>query len=118
MRNFAELKTEAEQLFDAKVVPMSPALHSPKLHAVLQDPNIQPLIWGGKETRIPPVGGISLFGDVQQILAVIVLGHGLGQFSELLLVDPSAFVGDFLDTGHLQTLALLNHFDEGRCFRE
>lgn len=43
-----QLMTEAEALFDEKVAPMSPALWSPKLHSVLQDPNIQPLVWGGK----------------------------------------------------------------------
>ncbi len=43
-----KLMTEAERLFDEKVAPMSSALWSPKLHAVLQDPNILPLVWGGK----------------------------------------------------------------------
>lgn len=43
-----KLMTEAEALFDAKVAPMSPALWAPKLHEVLQDPAIQPLVWGGK----------------------------------------------------------------------
>ena len=43
-----QLMTEAEALFDEKVAPMSPALWSTKLHSVLQDPNIQPLVWGGK----------------------------------------------------------------------
>ena len=42
------LMTEAEALFDAKVAPMSSALWSPKLHNVLQDPHIQPMVWGGK----------------------------------------------------------------------
>ena len=43
-----KLMTEAEALFDAKVAPMSSALWSPKLHAVLQDPTVQSLSWGGK----------------------------------------------------------------------
>ena len=43
-----KLMTEAEALFDAKVAPMSSALWSPKLHAVLQDPTVQALSWGGK----------------------------------------------------------------------
>lgn len=42
------LMTEAEALFDKQVAPMSPALWSPKLHSVLEDPNIQPMVWGGK----------------------------------------------------------------------
>ena len=43
-----KLMTEAEALFDAKVAPMSSALWAPKLHAVLQDPTVQSLSWGGK----------------------------------------------------------------------
>ena len=43
-----QLMTEAERLFDEKIAPMSPALWAPKLHEVLQDPQIQPLVWGGK----------------------------------------------------------------------
>ena len=46
--SLGKLMTEAEALFDEKVAPMSTALWSPKLHAILKDPNIQPLIWGGK----------------------------------------------------------------------
>ena len=42
------LMTEAEELFDKQVAPMSPALKAPKLHATLHDPAIQPLIYGGK----------------------------------------------------------------------
>ena len=42
------LMTEAEALFDAQVAPMSVALWSPKLHAVLNDPVIIPMVWGGK----------------------------------------------------------------------
>ena len=43
-----QLMTEAEAMFDKYVAPMSPALWAPKLHEVLQDPNIQPLVYGGK----------------------------------------------------------------------
>ena len=43
-----KLMTEAEALFDAKVAPMSSALWAPKLHAVLQDPTVQSLSWGGQ----------------------------------------------------------------------
>ena len=46
--SLGKLMTEAEALFDEKVAPMSSALLSPKLHAVLQDPKILPLVWGGK----------------------------------------------------------------------
>jgi UTP-glucose-1-phosphate uridylyltransferase/mevalonate kinase len=43
-----QLMTEAEEQFDKYVVPMSPALHAPKLHEVLNDPKILPLVYGGK----------------------------------------------------------------------
>ena len=48
VEGLGRLMTEAEANFDAKVAPMSSALWAPKLHAVLQDPHIQPLVWGGK----------------------------------------------------------------------
>ena len=43
-----QLMTEAEAMFDKYVAPMSPALWAPKLHQVLQDPQIQPMVYGGK----------------------------------------------------------------------
>jgi UTP-glucose-1-phosphate uridylyltransferase/mevalonate kinase len=43
------LMNEAEALFDSHVAPMCPEeLTSPKLHSVLADPNIAPLVYGGK----------------------------------------------------------------------
>jgi UTP-glucose-1-phosphate uridylyltransferase/mevalonate kinase len=43
------LMTEAEQLFNSHVAPMSPKeLKAPKLRAILADPQIAPLIYGGK----------------------------------------------------------------------
>ncbi len=48
VEGLGHLMTEAEQLFDKYVAPMSPALWAPKLHEVLDDPQIQPMIWGGK----------------------------------------------------------------------
>ena len=46
--SLGKLMTEAEAMFDKYIAPMSSALWAPKLHQVLQDPNIQPLVWGGK----------------------------------------------------------------------
>ena len=43
-----KLMTDAEAMFDKYIAPMSSALWAPKLHQVLQDPNIQPMVWGGK----------------------------------------------------------------------
>ena len=42
------LMTEAENLFNSDIAPMSRALEAPKLQRVLSDPNIQPLVYGGK----------------------------------------------------------------------
>lgn len=43
------LMTEAQQLFDTQVAPLCPEeLTAPKLHAVLNDPQIAPLVYGGK----------------------------------------------------------------------
>lgn len=43
-----KLMTEAEKLFDKKMLPMSDALVAPVLKKTLSDPNVQPLIFGGK----------------------------------------------------------------------
>ena len=49
VEKLGQLMTEAEQLFDSHVAPMCPEeLTAPKLHAVLADPKIQPLVYGGK----------------------------------------------------------------------
>ena len=42
------LMNETEEMFERYVSPMSEALHAPKLHQVLNDPKIQPLVFGGK----------------------------------------------------------------------
>ena len=48
VEKLGRLMTEAEQMFDEMVVPMSEALHAPKLHSVLSDPQIQQMVYGGK----------------------------------------------------------------------
>jgi len=40
--------TEAEDMFDKYIAPMSPALWAPKLHETLHDAQIQPLVYCGK----------------------------------------------------------------------
>lgn len=42
------LMTETEKMFERYITPMSTALQAPKLHKVLNDPTIQPLVYGGK----------------------------------------------------------------------
>ena len=46
--SLGKLMTEAEEMFDKHVAPMSSALWAPKLHEVLQDPQIAPMVYGGK----------------------------------------------------------------------
>lgn len=42
------LMTEAENIFNSDIAPMSRALEAPKLQRTLNDPNILPLVYGGK----------------------------------------------------------------------
>ena len=51
--------------------------------------------------------------DLQEVLSVLVLQHGLGQFAHLLFADPAVAVGDAFETGNLQALAFLDDFHEG-----
>ena len=48
VEELGKLMTETEQLFDENVAPMSTALWAPKLHETLNDPAIQPQVYGGK----------------------------------------------------------------------
>ena len=57
-------------------------------------------------------------GAAEEILAVVVLGHGLGDLNETLLGDPAALVGNLFQTGNLQPLTLLDDLDECRGLRE
>ena len=78
--SLGRLMTEAEALFDEKVVPMSPALHSPKLHSVLQDPDIQPLVWGGKGVGSHGDGSVQFLArsaEAQQQLIAYLNDHGM-----------------------------------------
>ncbi len=73
-----KLMTEAEALFDKYIAPMSPALWAPKLHQVLQDPNIQPWIWGGKGVGSHGDGSVQFLArsaeDQQQLEAYLNAG--------------------------------------------
>ena len=42
------LMTRAQEIFDVKIAPMCSELKAPVLHAVLEDPEIRKLTWGGK----------------------------------------------------------------------
>ena len=83
------LMTEAEALFDAKVAPMSPALISPKLHSVLQDPKIQPMIWGGKGVGSHGDGSVQFLArneEAQRQLMDYLNDHGMKAY--MLTLKP------------------------------
>lgn len=48
VEQLGQLMTETENMFEEYITPMSPALQAPKLHEVLRNPAIQPLVYGGK----------------------------------------------------------------------
>ena len=70
--SLGKLMTSAEAMFEKYVTPMSPALWAPKLHQVLQDPNIQPWIWGGKGVGSHGDGSVQFLArsaeDQQQLI--------------------------------------------------
>ena len=48
VEQLGKLMTETEELFNKQVTPMSKALEAPRLRKALEDPNVLPLVWGGK----------------------------------------------------------------------
>ena len=84
------LMTEAEQLFDSHVMPMSPEeLSAPKLHATLADPNILPLVYGGKGVGSHGDGSVQFLArdpDCQQRLVDYLNEQGLRAYS--LTIKP------------------------------
>lgn len=78
------LMNEAEAIFNEKVVPMSSALQSPKLNAVLKDPNIQPLVWGGKGVGSHGDGSVQFLArseEAQKQLEDYLNGQGMKAYS-------------------------------------
>jgi len=69
------LMCEAEEMFDKYITPMSPALMSPKLHEVLHDPQIQPLVYGGKGVGSHGDGSVQFLAksaeDQQQLVGYL-----------------------------------------------
>ena len=84
------LMTEAEKLFDSHVMPMCPEeLSAPKLHAVLNDPKIQPYIYGGKGVGSHGDGSVQFLArtpDDQQQLVDYLNAEGLKAYS--LTIKP------------------------------
>ena len=82
--SLGKLMTEAEANFDKKVAPMSSALRSPKLHEVLEDTNIQPLVWGGKGVGSHGDGSVQFLAkseEAQQQVADYLNHHGMKAYT-------------------------------------
>ena len=79
-----QLMTEAEEKFDQYIAPMSPALWAPKLHEVLRDPNIQPLVYGGKGVGSHGDGSVQFLArnaEAQQQLIDYLNAQGMRAYS-------------------------------------
>lgn len=76
-----KLMNDAQTLFDAAVAPMCPEeLTSPKLHEVLRDSNIQPLVYGGKGVGSQGDGSIQFLAkdkESQQKLIDYLISQGM-----------------------------------------
>ena len=82
--SLGRLMTEAEALVNSQVAPMSPALKSPKLDAVLADPAIQPLVWGGKGVGSHGDGSVQFLArseEAQTQLTAYLNEHGMKAYS-------------------------------------
>ena len=90
VERLGQLMTEAEELFDSHVAPMSPEeLSAPKLHATLSDPNIQPLVYGGKGVGSHGDGSVQFLArdpDSQQQLIDYLNAQGMRAYA--LTIKP------------------------------
>ena len=90
VEKLGKLMTEAEELFDSHVMPMSPEeLAAPKLHAVLKDPNILPLVYGGKGVGSHGDGSVQFLArdpDCQERLVDYLNEQGMKAYS--LTIKP------------------------------
>ncbi len=65
-----------------------------------------------------PLTSLQLFNYFQQILAVLVLYHGLGQLAHPFFVNPTLAVRDAFEAGDFQALAFFQYFDVGTGLAE
>ncbi|MCQ2216172.1 MAG: hypothetical protein MJZ31_09690 [Bacteroidales bacterium] len=73
VEDLGKLMTEAQEVFDTYIAPNCPSqLKSPKLHATLSDPNILPLVYGGKGVGSQGDGSIQFLAkDEDSQLALV-----------------------------------------------
>ena len=84
LESLGQLMTAAEEMFDKYVAPMSPALWAPKLHQVLHDPQIQPMVYGGKGVGSHGDGSIQFLArsaEDQQRLMDYLNAQGMKAYS-------------------------------------
>lgn len=80
VEKLGQLMTEAEDLFDRQIAPMSPALWAPKLHHYLDDPEVKRLTYGGKGVGSHGDGSIQFLArdaESQARLVDYLNGQGL-----------------------------------------
>jgi len=78
------LMTESERIFNELVAPMSPALEAPKLRQVLNDPDIQPLVYGGKGVGSHGDGSVQFLArgkEEQQALYKLLNDRGMRAYT-------------------------------------
>ncbi len=84
VEKLGQLMTEAEELFDRQIAPMSPALWSPKLHHFLNDPEVKRLTYGGKGVGSHGDGSVQFLArdaESQTRLVDYLNGQGLRVWS-------------------------------------
>lgn len=90
VEELGSLMTEAQQVFDKYIAPMSPSqLASPVLHKTLADPNIQPLVYGGKGVGSQGDGSIQFLArDEESQQKLIDYLNSLGMSAYALTIHP------------------------------
>ena len=85
VEQLGRLMTEAEELFNSHVTPMCPSeLEAPKLRAALADPNILPLVYGGKGVGSHGDGSVQFLArsaESQQKLIDYLNAQGMRAYS-------------------------------------
>ncbi len=79
-----KLMTEAEEMFDKYIAPMSPALWAPKLHQVLHDEQILQWVYGGKGVGSHGDGSVQFLAksaEAQQQLMDYLNGQGMKAYA-------------------------------------
>ena len=84
VESLGQLMYDAEAMFDKYIAPMSPALWAPKLHEVLQDPQIRAMVYGGKGVGSHGDGSVQFLArsaDDQQQLIQYLNAQGMQAYS-------------------------------------